>query len=71
MVFSEGEAFLRHKAIGQAKNIRLCVKNLYKLDVDGYAALIGKEYKGYDIVFNEGKAFLRHKKMAQTKRIWI
>ena len=35
VVFSEGKAFLRHKAIGQVKKIWVRVKNLYKLDVDG------------------------------------
>ena len=43
--FSEGKSFLRHKATRQAKNIGIRVKNLYKLDVDGYATLMGKAEK--------------------------
>ena len=40
VVFSDRKAFLRHKAIGQAKNIGIHVKNIYKPDVDGYATLM-------------------------------
>ena len=40
--FSEGKAFLRHKATRKSKKIRIHVKNLYKLDVDGCEALMGK-----------------------------
>ena len=42
VVFSEGKFFLRHKETGQAKKIEIRVKNIYKLDVDGYATLMGK-----------------------------
>ena len=42
VVFSEGKAFLRHKAIGQGKKIGVCVKNLYKIDVDGCTTLMSK-----------------------------
>ena len=45
VVFSEGKAFLRHKTIGQAKKIGIHVKNLYKIDVDGCATLMGKAEK--------------------------
>ena len=45
VVFSEGKAFLRHKAIGQVKKIGIHVKNLYKLYVDGCTALMGKADK--------------------------
>ena len=41
-VFSEGKAFLRHKTTGQMKRIGIQVKNLYKLEVDGCAAMMGK-----------------------------
>ena len=34
VVFSEGKVFLRHKAIGQAKNIGIRVNNIYRIDVD-------------------------------------
>lgn len=39
VVFSKGKAFLRHIATGHTKRIGICVKNLYKLEVDDYAAL--------------------------------
>jgi hypothetical protein len=42
VVFSEGKAFLHHKATGQTKKIGVHVKNLYKLDVDGSTTLMGK-----------------------------
>ena len=45
VVFSEGKSFFRHKAIGKFKNIGIHVKNLYKLDVDGCAALMAKADK--------------------------
>ena len=34
VVFSEGKAFLRHKAIKKVKNIGIRVKNIYRLYVD-------------------------------------
>ena len=42
IVFSNGKAFLWHKTMGQTKRIGIQVKNLYKLDVYGYAAMMGK-----------------------------
>ena len=42
VVFSDGKSFLRHKKTGQAKRIGIRVKNLYKLEVDGYVAMKGK-----------------------------
>ncbi|KAH9306491.1 hypothetical protein KI387_010895, partial [Taxus chinensis] len=42
VVFSQGKAFLRHITTGQVKQIGVRVKNLYKLDIDGSAALMGK-----------------------------
>ena len=45
VVFSGGKSFMRYKTIGQAKNIGIHVKNLYKLDVDGCATFMGKEDK--------------------------
>lgn len=39
VVFSKGKAFLRHIATGQTKRTEIWVKNLYKLEVDDYAAL--------------------------------
>ena len=52
VVFSEGKAFPHHKATRQVKKIEVCVKNLYKLDVDGYIALSGKSY----VIFPNGKS---------------
>ena len=43
VVFSEGKAFLRHKTMGKTKRIGIRVKNLYKLEVDGCIAMVGKE----------------------------
>ena len=43
VVFNKGKAFLRHIATGQTKRIGIRVKNLYKLEVDDYAALSTKE----------------------------
>ena len=40
--FSEGKAFLRHKTMGKTKKIGVRIKNLYKLEVDGCAAMVGK-----------------------------
>ena len=45
VVFSEGKAFMWHKTTGKAKRIGIWVKNLYKLDVDGHATLMGKVNK--------------------------
>ena len=42
VVFSEGKAFLHHKATGKVKKIGVRVKNLYKLDVYGCVALMSK-----------------------------
>ena len=42
VVFSEGKAFLRSKATGETWRIGVRVKNLYKLQVDGYAVMAGK-----------------------------
>ena len=39
VLFSEGGTFLQHKATGQAKNIGIHGKNLYKLDVDVISTL--------------------------------
>ena len=40
--FSEGKDFLRSKATGETQRIGVRVKNLYQLQVDGYAAMAGK-----------------------------
>ena len=42
VVFSDGKDFLRHKKMGQAKRIGIRVNNIYKLEVDGCAAMMGK-----------------------------
>ena len=42
VVFSDGKDFLRHKKTSQTKRIGIQVKNLYKMDVDGCAAMMGK-----------------------------
>ena len=45
VVFSDGKSFLRHKKMGQVKKIGIWVKNIYKLEVDGYAPMLDKEEK--------------------------
>ena len=45
VVFSDGKVFMRHKTIGQSKRIGIRVKNIYKLEVEGCAKMMGKEEK--------------------------
>ena len=59
VVFSEGKYFLRLKTTGQAKKIGICVNNLYKLDVDGSATLMGKA----DKVVSRDEGVLWHKRL--------
>ena len=42
VVFSEGKAFLRSKATSETQRIGVQVKNVYQLQVDGYATMAGK-----------------------------
>ncbi len=42
VVFNDGKSFLQHKTTGQVKKIRIQVKNLYMLEVDGCGEMIGK-----------------------------
>ena len=48
-VFSDGKDFLRHKTMGQAKRIGIRVKNIYKLEVDGCTAMMGKVEKSGEL----------------------
>jgi hypothetical protein len=41
VVFGDGKSFLRHKIMGQVKKIGIRVKNIYKLEVDGHATMMG------------------------------
>ena len=59
VVFNEVKSFLQHKSTGQAKKIGIRVKNLYKLDVDGCAALMGKAEK----VVSRDEGELWHKRL--------
>ena len=43
VVLRDGKSFLWHKTTGQTKRIGILVKNLYKLEVDDCAAMVGKE----------------------------
>jgi len=45
VTFSKGKAFLRHITTRHMNQIGVCVKNLYKLDVEDYAALSTKVEK--------------------------
>ena len=57
VVFNDGKAFLRHKTMGQVKKIGIQVKNLYKLEVDGYTSMMGKEEKV--VSWDEGELWHR------------
>ena len=59
VVFSEGKAFLCHKPTGQVKKIGVCVKNLYKIDVDGCATLMSKA----DKVVSQDEGELWHRRL--------
>jgi hypothetical protein len=45
VVFSDGKDFLRHQTTVQVKKIGIRVKNIYKLEVDGCVAMMGKVEK--------------------------
>ena len=60
VVLSEGKSFLHHKATRQVKKIGVHVKNLYKLDVDGCAALMSKA--DIVVIWDEGE--LWHRRLA-------
>jgi hypothetical protein len=45
VVFSDGKTFLRHKTMAQVNKIGIRVKNIYYMEVYGYAAMMGKEEK--------------------------
>jgi hypothetical protein len=58
MLFSTMEKiFLQHKTMGQVKKIRIQVKNLYKMEVDGCASMMGKAKKV--VSQDEGKLWHR------------
>ena len=59
VVFSEGKVFLRYKVTRQAKKIGIHVKNLYKIDVDCYATLMGKAEK----VVSQDEVELWHRRL--------
>jgi len=42
VIFSKGNAFLQHKAIGPVKKIGIQVKNIYKLEVEVCVSLSSK-----------------------------
>ena len=43
MIFNKGKTFMRHIAMRDVKNIEVCVKNLYKLDVEYFVGLRTRE----------------------------
>lgn len=45
VIFSKGKSFLRHIATGYVKQIRVCVKNLYRIYVEDSVALRKKAEK--------------------------
>ena len=59
VIFNDGKAFLRYKKMGQNKRIGIQVKNLYKLEVDGCATMMGKAEK----VVSQDEGELWHKRL--------
>ena len=59
VVFSEGKVLMRHKTKGQAKKLGIRIKNLYKVDVDGCASLMGKA----DKVVSQDEGELWHRRL--------
>jgi hypothetical protein len=59
VVFNDRKAFLRHKTMGQVKNIGIRVKNLYKLEVDGCVSMMGDEEK----VVSQDEGELWHRRL--------
>jgi hypothetical protein len=57
VVFSGGKDFLRHKTTGQVKRIGILVKNIYMLEIDGCAAMMGKVEKA--VIQDEGELWHR------------
>jgi hypothetical protein len=57
LFFNGGKYFLRHKTMGQVKRIWIRVNNLYMLEVDGYASMMGKEEKV--VIRDEGELWHR------------
>ena len=49
VIFNKGKPFLRHIATEQVKQIRVRVKNLYKLDVEDCVALSSKAEKVHSL----------------------
>jgi hypothetical protein len=45
VVFNDGKSFLQHKTMGQVKNIGIRDKNIYKLELDVFATMMGKAEK--------------------------
>ena len=45
IVFSDGKAFRKQKTMGQTERTGIQVKNLYKLEVDGWATIMAKQKK--------------------------
>lgn len=45
VIFSKGKSFLRNIATRQVKQIGVCVRNMYKLDVEDFVVLSSKAEK--------------------------
>lgn len=64
VIFSKGKTFLCHIASGQVKQIGVRVKNLYKLDVEDFAALSTKAEKvqsrNIDELWHRRLGYLHH-----------
>ena len=57
VVFSDGKAFLRHKKTGQNEKTGIRVKNIYNMEVDGCAAMVGKSQEV--VIPDEGELWHR------------
>ena len=64
LFFSDGKAFLRHKATGQTKRLGIRVKNIYKLEVYGCTTMVGK----VEEVVSRDEGELWHRRLGHLHR---
>ena len=64
VVFSDEKYFLRHKTTGKTKKLWIRVKNIYKLEVDGYAAMVGN----VEEVVSRDEGELWHRRLGHLHR---
>ena len=75
VIFGEGKVFLRHKAMGQVKNIGVLVKNIYNMDVQDYVTLSTKvekeEIQDIDELWQRRLGHLHHTALRIMQQIYI